>query len=142
MIEKIFCDANILLDLIDIDRGNLEKTRRLIFIALHQDVILSTSCDILSNIYYVARKKMPKETLVQEMLRLLDIFEINEIDKTVARDALIKNSQNHALDFEDLLQSECAMKYQCDLLVTNDKKFVKDDIKAVTTDEAIVLLES
>ena len=29
MIEKIFCDANILLDLIDIDRGNLEKNQEI-----------------------------------------------------------------------------------------------------------------
>ena len=141
MISKIFCDANILLDLIDIDRANLEKSRKLLLIALEQNISLSTSCDILSNIYYVARKKIPKEQLIKEMLRLIDIFEIDEIDHHIVRNALTKNLNEVSLDFEDLLQSECAKVHQCDLIVTNDKKFVKENIDVLNTDEAIIMLE-
>jgi len=136
-INRIFFDANIILDLIDIDRGNLEKARELVRVALTDDILLYTSCDILSNIYYVGQKKLDKELLVKEMLRILDIFEIIEIDKNLSREALHKNADNFSCDFEDLLQVECAKSYNCDLIVTNDKKFIKSDVEYLSLDAAL-----
>jgi len=128
MIKRVFFDANIILDMIDSDRGNVENVRKLVYNALVKEITLYTSCDILSNIYYVARKKLDKETLVKEMLNILEIFEIVAIDKALAKKALLENQMNHALDFEDLLQRQCAEVTQCDLIVTNDKKFVKGEV--------------
>jgi len=136
-INKIFCDANILLDLIDNDRGNRDKTKELIHRALIKDIMLYTSCDILSNIYYVARRKIEKELLVQEMLKIVEIFEIIAIDKELAQNALLKNLDFPLLDFEDLLQSECAMVQDCDLIVTNDKGFLESNIDHINIDEAL-----
>ena len=137
MIKKIFLDANIILDLIDIDRGNLEKTRAFILRALKEGVLLSTSCDILSTVYYVAKKRIDKQTLVQELATLMDIFEIDVIDKDVIMLALEKNTEDLKLDFEDVLQSVCANMHACDILVTNDKTFLKEDMLVLTLDEAM-----
>lgn len=142
VINRIFFDANIILDLIDIDRGNLEKARKVIHIALTHDIRLFTSCDILSNIYYVGRKKLDKDLLIMDMLRILDIFEIIEIDKSLSRSALVKNASNLSDDFEDLLQVECAKSYDCDLIVTNDKKFIKSDIKHLSLEAALKKLNT
>ncbi len=140
MINRIFFDANIILDLIDIDRGNLEQARELVHTALTYDITLFTSCDILSNIYYVGRKKLKKELLIDEMLKILDIFEIIEIDKNLAQDALNKNADNLSNDFEDLLQTECAKSYNCDLIITNDKKFIKSDTQHLCLVDALKVL--
>ena len=137
MIKSLFFDANIILDMIDSDRGNVENVRKLVYNALVKELTLYTSCDILSNIYYVARKKLDKETLVKEMLNILEIFEIVAIDKVLAKKALLENQMNHALDFEDLLQRQCAEVTQCDLIVTNDKKFVKGEVKHLSLVEAL-----
>ena len=137
MIKKVFFDANIILDMIDSDRGNVENVRKLVYNALSKELTLYTSCDILSNIYYVARKKLDKETLVKEMLNILEIFEIVAIDKAMAKKALLENQINHTLDFEDLLQRQCAEVMQCDLIVTNDKKFVKGDVSYLSLVEAL-----
>ena len=137
MIKRVFFDANIILDMIDSDRGNVDTVRKLVYNALVKELTLYTSCDILSNIYYVARKKLDKETLVKEMLNLLEIFEIVAIDKALAKKALLENQMNHALDFEDLLQRQCAEVTQCDLIVTNDKKFVKGEVKHLSLVEAL-----
>ena len=139
-IETIFCDANIILDLIDMDRGKIEKARSFVHLALSKDITLFTSCDILTNIYYVARKKVDKVLLVEEMLRLVDIFEIIEIDKKLAKDALIKNLHDSSLDFEDLIQLECAISVGCDVIVTEDKKFVKGDVKSLNLDDMLTEL--
>jgi predicted nucleic acid-binding protein len=140
MIKRVFFDANIILDMIDSDRGNVKDVRKLVYNALVKELTLYTSCDILSNIYYVARKKLDKETLVKEMLNILEIFEIVAIDKDMAKKALLANKMNYALDFEDLLQSQCATFTQCDLIVTNDKKFVKGDVKHLSLSEALKIL--
>jgi len=140
MIKSLFFDANIILDMIDSDRGNVENVRKLVYNALVKELTLYTSCDILSNIYYVARKKLDKETLVKEMLNILEIFEIVAIDKALAKKALLENQMNHALDFEDLLQRQCAEVTQCDLIVTNDKKFVKGEVKHLSLVEALKIV--
>jgi len=137
MIKRVFFDANIILDMIDSDRGNVEAVKKLVYNALMKDIALYTSCDILSNVYYVGRKKLDKETLVKEMLNILEIFEIVAIDKALAKKALLDNQMNHALDFEDLLQRQCAEITQCDLIVTNDKKFVKGEVRHLSLVEAL-----
>jgi len=137
MIKRVFFDANIILDMIDSDRGNVEAVKKLVYNALMKDIALYTSCDILSNVYYVGRKKLDKETLVKEMLNILEIFEIVAIDKALAKKALLENQMNNALDFEDLLQRQCAEVTQCDLIVTNDKKFVKGEVRHLSLVEAL-----
>ena len=137
MIKKIFFDANIILDMIDNDRGNVERVKTLVYNALMKDISLYTSCDILSNIYYVGRKKLAKDILVEEMLRILRIFDIVAIDKAIAQKALLENKMNLPLDFEDLLQNQCATITECDLIVTNDKKFVEGEVKHLSLEEAL-----
>jgi len=139
-ISKLFFDANILLDMIDQDRGNVEKVRKLVRNALMKGMTLYTSCDILSNVYYVARKKVEKRIVVEDMLRILEIFEIVAIDKSLAKKALLENREDVSLDFEDLLQSQCAVRSECDLIVTNDQKFVDGDVKHLTLDEVFGIM--
>ncbi len=140
-ISRVFLDANILLDMIDRDRGRVDRTRHLLAKMLEEGVVLYTSCDILSNIYYVARKQLPKQQLIEEMLRIIEIFEIVEINKTMAKSALLKNLEAPNLDFEDLLQRACAETVECDLIVSNDKRFVQGNIPVLSTTEAEKLME-
>ena len=140
MINKVFFDANIILDMIDTDRGNIENVRKLVYNALMKDIALYTSCDILSNVYYVGRKKLEKSILVEEMLRILEIFDIVAIDKTLAKNALLENKINLPSDFEDLLQSQCALVSECDLIVTNDKKFAEGKVKHLSLVEALKII--
>ena len=140
MIKKVFFDANIILDMIDSDRGNVDSVKKLVYNALMKDISLYTSCDILSNVYYVGRKKLAKNILVEEMLRILEIFDIVAIDKSLAKKALLRNQIDLPLDFEDLLQSQCAITSECDLIVTNDKKFVESEVKHLTLLEALKII--
>ena len=139
-LNRLFLDANILLDLIDSDRGNVPQARQLVRTALMRGITLYTSCDILSNVYYVARRTLDKTTLVEEMLRLLEIFDIVEIDKPMILRSLQENRADPKLDFEDLLQRSAAQRVHCDLIVTNDKHFVSGTVPHLSLKQALEIL--
>jgi len=74
------------------------------------------------------------------MLHLIEIFDIVAIDKPLAKKALLQNRENEFLDFEDLLQKECAVAVDCDLVITNDKKFPKSEVKKLSLKEALEIV--
>lgn len=64
---KYFLDANIILDLIDSDRGNLVTTKEFIREVILKGDELCTSCDIFTTVYYVASKNYLLKTSYQSL---------------------------------------------------------------------------
>ena len=124
-----FLDANIVLDLIDSDRGSVEQTRSFIKNALSSGDLLATSCDIFTTVYYVASKKLSANAIVAELEKLLLFIDVLGIDLGTIKDAmkLMKGDE----DFEDLLQYVCALQNASDFIVTNDKKFYRGEIPLI-----------
>jgi predicted nucleic acid-binding protein len=135
---KIFLDANIILDLIDKDRGNFDATKNRIQSYILKDYELYTSCDIFTTIYYVASKKIDFEVIILELERIVTFVQIIPIDITIITHALeIAKNENHK-DLEDILQYLCAKIQNCGLIVSNDKNFYSKDINIERID---ILLE-
>lgn len=129
---KIFLDANIILDLIDRDRGNFEVTKKRIQSYILKDYELYTSCDIFTTVYYVASKKIDFEVIVLELEKIITFIKIIPIDIAIITNALeVAKNENHK-DLEDILQYLCAKTQNCELIVSNDKKFYSKDIKVET----------
>lgn len=129
---KIFLDANIILDLIDRDRGNFEVTKKRIQSYILKDYELYTSCDIFTTVYYVASKKIGFEVIVLELEKIITFIKIIPIDIAIITNALeVAKNENHK-DLEDILQYLCAKTQNCELIVSNDKKFYSKDIKVET----------
>lgn len=129
---KIFLDANIILDLIDRDRGNFEVTKKRIQSYILKDYELYTSCDIFTTVYYVASKKIDFEVIVLELEKIITFIKIIPIDIAIITNALeVTKNENHK-DLEDILQYLCAKTQNCELIVSNDKKFYSKDIKVET----------
>lgn len=125
---KVFLDANIILDLIDLDRGNFKKTKEQIENYILQQDKLYTSCDIFTTVYYVASRKIDFEMIVSELEKILTFVDIIAIDIDIINNALlIAKDENHK-DLEDILQYLCAKTEDCDLILTNDKRFYTKDI--------------
>jgi len=126
---KIFLDANIILDLIDRDRGNFEATKKRVQSDMLEGHELYTSCDIFTTVYYVASKKIDFEVIVLELEKIVTFIQIIPIDITIISNALqIARDENHK-DLEDILQYLCAKNEHCELILSNDKKFFTRDIK-------------
>ena len=87
----------------------------------------------IPDIYYILRKTMsaPKR---REALRIVcQIFEVIKLDEKKLLSAL---DDADFTDFEDCLQSLCALDFHADYIVTrNPKDFARSGIPAITPDE-------
>jgi predicted nucleic acid-binding protein len=124
---KYFLDANIILDLIDSDRGNLASTKEFIREVIVKGDELCTSCDIFTTVYYVASKKLSSQRIITELEKLLTFIDVIPIDIDTIKEAMgLMKDQD---DFEDLLQYVCALRSHSDLIVTHDKTFYRGEIE-------------
>ena len=116
---KIFLDTNIFLDLLL--KREFYKEALKILDGVDNGQWRGYILDItVLNIDYVAKKQMKN---IQEFIQLLSgTFTIVGADNAVIEEALsLENS-----DFEDSVQYIVAKNLACDVIVTNDKNFVKN----------------
>ncbi len=116
---KIFLDTNIFLDLLF--KRELYKEALEILEGVGNGRWSGYVLDItVLNINYVAKRQMKN---IREFIQLLaDTFTIVGADNAIIEEALtLKNS-----DFEDNVQYIVAKNLACDVIITNDKDFVKN----------------
>lgn len=131
--RKVFLDANIILDLIDKDRGSVEQTKSSISKYIKNGDELFTGCDIFTTVYYVGSKKLSKDAIVGELEKILVFVGVLPIDVSTVKEALVIVKNTQTCDMEDVLQYVCALQNKCDLIVTNDKSFYVGEIDIVGT---------
>lgn len=129
--KRIFVDANVLIDLFDTSRPLRKFSVKVIQQLLETEVVLYTSCDLITTVYYVLRKKFGKEALafIEKLSKMCSIvpFSNEEVEKAIE---LMKRDQNFK-DLEDTLQYVLAKKMQCNLILSNDKDFYSPDISVI-----------
>ena len=129
---NIFLNANIILDLIDIDRGSVKITKERLKKHMLNGAVFYTSCNIFTNVYYVASKNINYTKVIQELEKILTFVEIVVIDIDIINSAIkISKEENHK-DLEDILQYICAKVSGCKLIITNDKSFYSKDIEIIS----------
>jgi len=123
--SKIFFDANILLDILLPSRPNHTKAMSAYGVICQEYKSLATSENILTTIEYIASKNGTScETLsrffdgLKENFELYGFADILESSLIVYKEACLKKEK---IDFEDLLQVQCAIKNGCDVFITEDK---------------------
>ena len=124
---KIFLDTNIFLDLL-LNRKECDSAKE-IFNAIQNEIFEAYVADItLLNIDYIAKKQT---TDIRKFLSYVsDNFNIMGASNRDFENALkIDNA-----DLEDNIQYLLAKKVSCDLIVSNDRSFLQEDIKVVQSD--------
>ncbi len=135
-IKKVFVDANVIIDTFDETREESDKSVKTIRYLLSQEEIeLYTSCDLITTVYYVLRKKYGNRALY-DIEDSLDVYSLIPFSNYEVQEAvnLMKENMNFK-DLEDTLQYVLAKKEGCDLILTNDKNFYSPDIKTISTSE-------
>jgi len=129
--RKIYFDTNIVLDMIDASRHNHSRSVQILKQLGLQKYQMHISEDMLSTIYYISKDK----------ISTLEFFEnIIYIDWNILAFGtnVIKNATQLALkenmDLEDLLQCLCAKENNCQILITNDKKFYDCGLDVLSTE--------
>ena len=118
--SSAFLDTNIVLDILIGSREKHQKGKELILYLLENDFEIVISEDMLSTIYYVSKNKEMTLKFFQVIQNEWTILAYGKEVISKSLEFSLKNSS----DLEDTLQCVCAKEYQCDFLITNDKKFV------------------
>ncbi len=141
---KIFFDANILIDISDASRPMYEESKALLDHLMDhiEQYTFYTSCDLLTTVYYILRKKLDKtEALAQIKLinQLICVVEFGNDEITEAIELMERNEQY--TDLEDTIQYVMARKEKCDYILTNDNAFASGDVPVLSAKEAIAALK-
>lgn len=131
---KILIDTNIVLDML-LGREPFEKSSTKVFEqAENGKVEAFLTANSITDIVYILRKKYDKEKIrdaVLELMKFIKIVSVTSKDINKAFDYLFT-------DYEDALQTQCAIKIKADYIVTrNVKDFKNGSVKAITPDKFI-----
>jgi hypothetical protein len=133
-IKSVFIDANIIIDLHDKSRGNLEKSLSILDFLLKNDIKILTSCDLITTIYYILSKKNKIEALegIEKINKICTIIDFS--NKELLQTTNLMRENKNFTDLEDTIQYVLAKNTNCDIIISNDKNFYSLDIDVLCSD--------
>ncbi len=118
---KLFLDTNIFMDLLFERKHYIQAKKILQFVqnGTYQGYVADIT---LLNIDYVAKKQM------QDIRQFLHFIEKNFVITGADNADMLKALVIDNRDLEDNLQAILAKKSTCDLIISNDKNFIKNSL--------------
>jgi predicted nucleic acid-binding protein len=137
MVNRIYVDTNIFIDLLDITRPSSKVSLQIIKDALGAASELYINSDTVTNSYYVLSrsKKYEYHTLLQLFQKVVSLFSVVPVENRQVMEALqvCLDEATKFCDYEDALQYICAKKIGAGRILTNDKGFISPDIDLLAT---------
>ena len=131
--KKIFFDANIFNDIFDEKRTSHAASKQSLVYALQNNIFVCTSCDIVTNIYYITAKHTTKEKALDALESVKEAVDIIPFGESELTNAIkLMRSDSDYKDMEDTIQYVLALQQNCDLIITNDKRFTSKKIKCMS----------
>ena len=135
---KLFLDANAVLDLILKRQSFFDNIAKIITIAENKNYTLYISSVTFVNINYIACKFADKKNVLESLKKLRIVFDVLSVSETEIDKALYSKFN----DFEDAVQHYCALKYNCNYIITRDlKDFKNSEIPVMTPTEFLISLQ-
>jgi len=130
---KVFIDANIFVDIFNPRRVNHKYSLDTYQYLVKNKFEIFTSCDLITTIYYIDSKQNKTQALlniinINKTLKILD-FSNQEVEQTC--ELMLADSDYN--DLEDTLQYVMARKTNCDIIISNDAKFISKGIEVLTS---------
>ena len=135
--NKVFLDANILLDLSSKERKFSDYSIKTVKYLLSKGVNLYTSSDIITTVYYVLVKHTKDKKLSLEAIKEINNYvTLIEFSNREVKEAIeLMEKDKNFKDLEDTLQYVLAKKEGCQLISSNDENFYSPDIEVLNTRE-------
>ncbi|MDI5896612.1 type II toxin-antitoxin system VapC family toxin [Flavobacterium yafengii] len=132
---KLFLDANVVLDLILKRQPFFDNIAKIITVAENKNYKLYISSVTFVNVNYIACKFADKKNVLESLKMLRIVFDVLSVSETEIDKALYSKFN----DFEDAVQHYCALKYNCNYIITRDlKDFKNSEIPVMTPTEFLV----
>lgn len=134
---KIFIDTNILIDSL-LKRHPFYKTSDdVINKCLTEKVMIYIAAHSVTNAFYIMRKVYSEEQRREILLEICNLFDIVEINR---KKIIMCLNNSKFKDFEDCLQSECALSVKADYIITrNIKDFANSAVKPILPEDFLDL---
>jgi predicted nucleic acid-binding protein len=129
---KLFIDANVILDLILKRQPFFDNIAEILTVAENKNFKLSLSSITFVNVNYIACKFADKKNVLESLKKMRILFDVLNVSETEIDKALYSKFN----DFEDAVQHYCAVKNNCDYIITRDSKdFKNSEIPVMTPTE-------
>ncbi len=131
---RVFLDANIIADSYDNNRNTYaESFAAMKILANNKSVEIFTSCDIITTLYYILSKK-GKDLALDAIIQINELCTVVDFaNAEILQSCQLMKNNPHYKDLEDTIQYVMAKKIGADLILSNDKGFVSDDIELMST---------
>ena len=132
MRDRLFLDTNVVLYLLGEREPFYEPAAKIATLADKGKVNLIVSALSYPTIFYLL-SKLEHNDIVKEKLRKFKVIaETSDLTDRI----IDKGLSSKFTDFEDAFQYHCAIKQDCNILITrNEKVFIGSDIPVMTPDE-------
>ena len=119
---KIFLDTNVLLDIFMRREPYYDASAQVVYACERGQFTGGFTTLSACNIVYALRKQLGSTQTIEAIRRLVGIIE--PIGTSVA--SLLQSLENPQTDFEDTVQSKCALEWNADTIITRDKSGFTD----------------
>ena len=132
MKDRLFLDTNVMLDLLGEREPFYDSIAKIATLADKGRVKLIVSTLSYSTVFYLLSKFESSEIVKEKLRKFKIISETSDLTDEIIEKGLSSNFS----DFEDALQYHCALKADCNILITrNEKDFKGSDMPVMTTEE-------
>lgn len=132
MIEKLFLDTNVVIDLLGERAPFYESAAKITTLADKGIIQIFVSALTYSTVYYILSKFEGKEIVKDKIGKFKVIAETIDLTDRIIDKGLLSGFN----DFEDSLQYYCAVETNCNMIITrNGSDFKDSDIPVLTPDE-------
>lgn len=129
--KKVFLDTNVIADYV-LNRDGADAAEEIMF--RHTDKMICASLLTMANVAYLCRKGRTRMQLYETMARLSLFIHTLPMDELQFKATIAQPVS----DFEDMLQYQCAIANDCDIIVTRNTKHFQFSQLPFYTSEAFV----
>jgi predicted nucleic acid-binding protein len=138
MNQRLYLDANVILDLLGEREPFYDSAAKIASLADRQLIVLVVSSLSYSILFYVLSKFEDRAIVIDKIRKFKVLVETSELTEKIVDKALVSKFT----DFEDALQYHCALESDCQIIISRDQKgFKNSEIPVLTPDEFLMSLE-
>lgn len=139
MIPRLFIDTNVMMDLLGERVPHYDSIAKIATLADKGKIKMVVSAFSYPTVYYLLSKFENSENVKEKLRKFRIISEVSDLDEITIEKGLASDFK----DFEDALQYHCALKADCDILLTrNAKDFKESSIPVMSADEFLQSLKN